>query len=234
MSHGLVLLSGGLDSTTLLAWIIKNRVVDHITPITFFYGQKHERELGACRDVCKFFNLSTPIQINLAIAFIGSRSALVEGPLSPLMPHLSYEELQKTEGVSPTYVPFRNGAFLSLAAVQALIIGADTIFCGIHAEDARNWAYPDCTPEFIGGMMNAIYIGTYYKVRLQAPFQYFMKKDIVELGLSIDVPYEITWSCYEGREKACGVCPTCVERLKAFSANLAVDPIHYERLSSSS
>src|SRR5262245_9556666 len=132
------------------------------------------------------------------------------------MPHVTYEELQKAEGPSPTYVPYRNGSFLSLAASGALDMGADTIYAGMHGEDAHNWAYPDCTPEFIGAMQNAIYIGTYYKVRLVCPFTYMTKADIIKLGLDLLAPLHLTMSCYEGRDPACGVCPTCIARLEAF------------------
>jgi 7-cyano-7-deazaguanine synthase len=125
-------------------------------------------------------------------------------------------------------VPYRNGTFLSHAASLALEIEADMIYAGMHAEDAHNWAYPDCTPEFIGAMQNAIYIGTYYKVRLVAPFTYKSKADIVELGIKLGAPLHLTWSCYEGGAVACGICPTCIGRLEAFRSLGQTDPIEYE------
>jgi 7-cyano-7-deazaguanine synthase len=97
----------------------------------------------------------------------------------------------------------------------------------VHAEDARGWAYPDCTPEFIGAMQNAIYVGTYFKVRLIAPFQYMMKHEIIATGLRLGAPYHLTLSCYEGTSPACGRCPTCVSRLEAFRVNGVSDPIEY-------
>ena len=145
------------------------------------------------------------------------------------MPHATYEELQKAEGPSPTYVPYRNGTFLSLSASHALANECDTIYAGMHSEDAHNWAYPDCTPEFIGAMQNAIYIGTYFKVRLVCPFTYMTKKEIVLLGVTLNVPFNLTMSCYEGRSPACGVCPTCVARLEAFKSLGFEDPLPYAK-----
>jgi 7-cyano-7-deazaguanine synthase len=146
------------------------------------------------------------------------------------MPHDTYEALQAHEGPSPTYVPYRNGTFLSLAASLALDprMKCDTIYAGMHAEDAHNWAYPDCTPEFIGAMQNAIYVGTYREVRLVVPFTYKSKADIVALGVRLGVPFELTHSCYEGKRPACGQCPTCVGRLEAFLTNGMKDPLEYE------
>lgn len=226
MTEGIILLSGGLDSTTLAAWIVETQVVDHLVPISFIYGQKHTRELKAAEAVADYYQLPKPVVYDLTKVFQGSKSTLIDRTLQT--PQMTYQELSEQSGVSPTYVPYRNGTFLSIAAVAAVILKSSLIFCGVHAEDARNWAYPDCTPEFIGGMMNAIYVGTYHQVRLEAPFQYLMKKDIVKLGLSINAPYHLSWSCYEGRAEACGLCPTCVERLEAFRVNEATDPIKYK------
>ncbi|MCA1799899.1 MAG: 7-cyano-7-deazaguanine synthase, partial [Actinobacteria bacterium] len=129
--------------------------------------------------------------------------------------------------VSPTYVPFRNGNLLSAAAAIALGVGASRIYYGAHSEDARNWAYPDCTPEFNGAMANAIYVGTYHKVRLITPLQNLNKRGVIDLAAHIDAPLELTWSCYQGGEIACGECPTCTGRIKAFMAEGFIDPVPY-------
>jgi 7-cyano-7-deazaguanine synthase len=146
------------------------------------------------------------------------------------MPHLTYKEIAEGEGVSPTYVPFRNGNLLSTAASLALVEGAGAIYFGAHAEDARGWAYPDCTPEFIGSMASAIYIGSYHRVRLVTPVEWMMKHDIVAVATQIGAPLHLTLSCYEGLRPACGKCPTCVERLAAFETNGLTDPIEYARV----
>lgn len=118
---------------------------------------------------------------------------------------------------------------LSSAASFALSRGAEVIMYGAHADDAAGRAYPDCTPEFAEYMGKAIYEGSGRVLRLEAPFINMTKADIVKKGLELHVPYELTWSCYEGREKACGVCGTCRDRLRAFKLNGAEDPIEYER-----
>lgn len=101
------------------------------------------------------------------------------------------------------------------------------IYFGAHSEDAANWAYPDCTPEWIGAMANAIYIGTYMAVRLHTPIQWLMKRDIATLGHSLGVPFEQTWSCYKGEELHCGTCPTCRSRKQAFIDAGIADPTEY-------
>lgn len=216
----LVLLSGGLDSTTVLTQTRKDTDAN-ICCVAFKYGQRHEMEIEAAQKVAEYFGIDLFV-INAPI-FRGD-SILMDSHHD--MVHMTYSELEQARGVSPTYVPFRNGTFLSMATGFALERGLTEIHIGVHAEDARGWAYPDCTPEFIGAMANAIYVGTYHKVRLIAPLQYLMKKDIVHLGLDLAAPFHLTHSCYTSRP-ACGQCPTCVSRLEAFKANDVRDPIEY-------
>ncbi|HEY7420083.1 MAG TPA: 7-cyano-7-deazaguanine synthase, partial [Ktedonobacteraceae bacterium] len=144
----------------------------------------------------------------------------------------------EAQGPSPTYVPFRNGTMLSLAAAYAITQGLDRIVIGAHADDARNWAYPDCTPEFMGHMGGAIEVGSYDKVRLATPFQYMTKVQIIEKGGGLVVPFELTWSCYDpvlNKQEPghmptyihCGQCPTCVARYAAFESLGLKDPVEY-------
>jgi 7-cyano-7-deazaguanine synthase len=221
MSDAIVLLSGGLDSTTALALASRNH--DQILGLSFAYGQRHEEEVKAAAVIAEYFGIDHRV---VEVKLGKGDSVLMNH--QKVMPHMTYEEIEKSEGVSPTYVPYRNGTFLSHAASVAVGANYDTIYAGVHAEDARGWAYPDCTPEFIGAMQNAIYVGTYHKVRLVAPFQYKMKHEIIEVGLKLNAPYHLTLSCYEGQSPACGRCPTCVSRLEAFKANGVRDPIAYE------
>jgi len=158
--------------------------------------------------------------------FTGYGSTLVDPNLE--QPELSYQEISDSFGVSPTYVPFRNGNLLSAAAALALVEGAGCIYYGAHAEDARGFAYPDCTPEFNGAMANAIYIGTYHQVRLLTPLQWLNKKEIVETAQRLNAPVHLTYSCYSGRELHCGKCPTCVSRIAAFKLAGLKDPVQYE------
>jgi queuosine biosynthesis protein QueC len=222
--RSVVLLSGGMDSATLLGRVLQSGAGDDtVNAISFRYGQRHEKEIHAASDLCAHYDLPHEV-IDVALPRAGSVLMTDKA-----MPQMSYEELQAAEGPSPTYVPFRNGTFLSLAAAYALDLGADTLHTAVHADDGHNWAYPDCTPEFVGAMQNAIYVGTYHEVRLQAPFVYLTKAEIVALGTLLRVPFDLTWSCYEGREFACGTCPTCVSRLEAFDQAGLKDPIPYER-----
>ena len=142
------------------------------------------------------------------------------------IPEESYaEQIKKTNG-SPvsTYVPFRNGLFLSSAASIALSKGCEVIYYGAHSDDAAGSAYPDCSDEFNKAMNEAIYLGSGKQLKIEAPFINKTKSQVVKIGLDLKVPYEYTWSCYEGADKPCGVCGTCIDRAKAFEANGVKDP----------
>lgn len=220
---GLVLLSGGIDSTTCLALALQE--CEHVEAISFLYGQKHVRELTAAENISTYFTV--PYQmIRLPNIFGGFGSTLMDP--DKVNPHLTYEELRESEGPSPTYVPYRNGNLLSLASTVALVKGLDLLYFGAHADDAHNWAYPDCTPEFIGAMANAVHIGSYMKLRLKTPLMWLDKASIIKLGAELDVPFDLTYSCYEGGELHCGLCPTCVARKEAFSLAGVGDPTKYE------
>lgn len=218
----LVLCSGGMDSATCLALAIEENA--SVEAINFNYGQKHQRERKAAELLCAHYGVFLHA-VDLPRVFEGAGSTLVDADRET--PSVSYEEMRDTPGVSPTYVPFRNGNLISVAAAVALVRGAARVYFGAHAEDARNWAYPDCTPEFIGAMSNAVYVGTYHKVRLVTPLTWLTKGEIVRLGFELGVPFELTHSCYRDQYPACGTCPTCVERKKAFEVNSKHDPIEY-------
>ena len=136
------------------------------------------------------------------------------------------KQLEKTNG-SPvsTYVPFRNGLFLSTAASIALSKNCDVIYYGAHADDAAGNAYPDCSEVFNNAMNQAIYEGSGKKLHIEAPLVTWNKAAVVKKGLELKVPYELTWSCYEGGEKPCMQCGTCIDRMKAFELNGVKDPI---------
>lgn len=221
MSSALVVLSGGLDSCVALALAMREH--KRVETLSFSYGQRHTSELKAAEKIAQHYEVGHTV---LSIPLGMGESVLMDHAAE--MPHMTYDELEKSQGPSPTYVPYRNGTFLSLAASGALDMGLDYIYAGMHGEDAHNWAYPDCTPEFIGAMQNAIYIGTYFKVRLICPFTYSVKKEIIQIGIDLGAPLELTMSCYEGRDPACGRCPTCIARLEAFKSLGLQDPIKYE------
>lgn len=222
MAKAVVLLSGGLDSTTCLALALREHKHEDVLAVSFHYGQKHSLELTAGEEVCTYYQVRRTV-IEVPKIFHGTTSTLVTG--GPPNPESTYDELPA--GVSPTYVPYRNGTLLSLATVVATTEGAEEVWFGAHAEDAARWAYPDCSPEFIGAMANAIYVGTYHHTRLITPLEWMTKQQVVRTGLELRAPYDMTLSCYNGVRPACGVCPTCRSRKEAFVLNGTNDPIEY-------
>ena len=221
--HGIVLHSGGLDSTTVLAMALDE--CDAVTCLTLRYGQKHYREITAAEQVARRYGVEQVV-VELPAVFQGFGSTLIDADASN--PHLSYEEIREAQGPSPSYVPFRNANFLSVAVSVAMVRDAGYVYFAAHADDAHNWAYPDTTPEFIGAMSNAILVGTYSQVRLRTPLMWLIKRDVVALAAVLGAPVELTYSCYEGREAHCGLCPTCINRIEAFKNAGFIDPVRYE------
>lgn len=227
----LVLCSGGLDSTVLLYKAVAEVGAENVIALSIYYGQKHDKEiesavwqvvhLGVQLISC---DLSQVFNYNLDV------SALLQGSKLNIV-HKSYAEQLEDLGGAGTvtaYVPYRNGLFLSYATAVALQLGCDTIYYGAHADDAAGRAYPDCTPDFILSQGDAIFVGTGYKVHLEAPWWLINKSGIVAEGLNLGMTvdeFAHTWSCYEGKEKPCGTCGTCIDRAFAFKANQLPDTI---------
>ena len=217
MPKAYVLLSGGVDSTTALLQAAEDWD-GRVAAVSVNYGQRHTNEIDYAKQTCRIHGFQ---HITKDITGFLSKGGLTDETLD--IPPVSYDELP--QGVSPTYVPFRNGTMLSLIAGMASVDDeAEAVYIGVHAEDAENWAYPDCTPEFIGGMANAIYVGTYHKIRLYTPLIWMRKWQIVQSGQRLGVDWSLTWSCYDGRELHCGVCPTCRARKVAFQLAHVIDP----------
>jgi 7-cyano-7-deazaguanine synthase len=224
----LVLFSGGLDSTTSLALAIDKYGKDNVVALSISYGQKHIKEIEASNKIARYYDVEH-IFLDLAKIFEYSNCSLLSQNSDIAIPEGEYaKQLQEQNGALSTYVPFRNGLFLSSAASIALSKDCDIIYYGAHADDAAGEAYPDCSEEFTKAINEAIYLGSGKKVSVVGPFVNMHKADIVKLGLELNVPYELTWSCYEGHDKACGKCGTCLDRIKAFEANGVKDPIEYE------
>ena len=224
----LVLFSGGLDSSVCLGLAVKEYGANDVLALSIFYGQKHKKEMEASEKVAAFYGVRR-ITLDLGEIFKGSNCTLLEGAAEEI-PHEEYsEQLAKTNGAPVnTYVPYRNGLFLSSAASVALSNGCEVIYYGAHADDSAGNAYPDTSIEFNNSIADAIYIGSGNVLKVIAPFINKSKAQVVATGLRIGVPFELTWSCYEGHEKSCGVCGTCRDRLRAFKENGIVDPIEYE------
>lgn len=225
MKNALVLTSGGVDSTTALALAIEKYGKDHVIALSISYGQKHSKEIEAAKAVAQHYGVEQ-LFLDLGLVFQYSNCSLLQQSTEEI-PEESYaEQIEKTGGETPvsTYVPFRNGLFLSAAASIALSRDCEVIYYGAHADDAAGFAYPDCSPVFNNAMNTAIYEGSGHQLRIEAPFVNKNKSDIVGIGLKLGVPYELTWSCYEGGDKPCGKCGTCIDRAAAFAANGVADP----------
>lgn len=222
----LVLSSGGVDSTTCLALAVREAGAENVLSLSIYYGQKHDRELGAARAVAEHYGVAH-LELDMAAIFNGSDCSLLKGS-SQTVPEESYAaQIEKTGGGAPvsTYVPFRNGLFLSAAASVALSHGCERVMYGAHADDAAGCAYPDCSLQFVTAMDAAIREGTGNQLSLEAPFVSMTKAEVVKTGLSLAVPYEKTWSCYQGGENPCGKCGTCIDRQNAFLQNGVTDPL---------
>lgn len=220
----LVLFSGGVDSTTCLGLAVKKYGKENVIALSISYGQKHSKEIEAAKAVAEHYGIEK-IDLDLSLIFQFSDCSLLKNSHEEI-PHESYsEQLKKTDG-SPvsTYVPFRNGLFLSSAASIALSKGCGVIYYGAHSDDAAGNAYPDCSAVFNDAMNTAIYEGSGRQIKIEAPFVGMTKAEVVKTGLELGVPYELTWSCYEGGDKPCGVCGTCIDRARAFELNGIKDP----------
>jgi 7-cyano-7-deazaguanine synthase len=220
----LVLISGGVDSTTCLGLAISKYGKDEVLGLSISYGQKHTKEVEAAQAVADYYGIEY-MTLDLSTIFANSNCSLLTHSNQDI-PHESYaEQLEHSDGKPvSTYVPFRNGLFLSCAASIALSRGCEIIYYGAHSDDAAGNAYPDCSTTFNQAMNRAIYEGSGKQLQIEAPFVNLTKADVVHKGLSLKVPYHLTWSCYEGKEKPCGVCGTCIDRANAFAANGVKDP----------
>lgn len=221
----LVLLSGGVDSTTCLAMSVAEHGRDEVVALNIFYGQRHSRERGSARDVADRYGVVLE-EYDLKTIMEGSDCSLLEDS-GVSVEHGSYADQMASRGGAPvsTYVPFRNGLMLSIAAARALIHGCSEICYGAHADDAAGAAYPDCTPEFYTAMDSAIFEGSGRRLHLRAPLIVMTKAEVVRRGLELGAPYELTWSCYEGGDEPCHGCGTCIDRENAFRANGVEDPL---------
>lgn len=222
----LVLASGGIDSTTCLALAVHEHGAENVLALSLFYGQKHQKELQAAQKVADYYH-TRHLQLDLSNIFKFGDNALMAGSEQDI-PKTSYaEQLEQQTGPVSTYVPFRNGLFISAAASIAIAQGCGLLYYGAHRDDAAGSAYPDCSEEFQQAMAEAIWQGSGSQLRLEAPFINDTKAGVVARGLALQVPYQMTWSCYEGSELPCGLCGTCRDRLAAFKQNGVADPLHY-------
>lgn len=231
MEKALVLNSGGVDSTTCVGIAVEKFGRENVSTVSIFYGQKHSKELDCAKKVAKYYGVKH-YQLNLSEILKYSNCSLLSHSTKDIE-HKSYADQieENDERIVNTYVPFRNGLMLSSVAALAMSVYPDEvthIYLGAHSDDVAGSAYADCSQEFTDAMSKAIKTGTYEKVIVEAPLVNMNKQEVVKTGLDLNVPYELTWSCYEGNEKACGTCGTCIDRKIAFEKNGVEDPILYE------
>lgn len=214
MEKAVVILSGGMDSATLLYKVINDGYSPYV--LSFDYGQRHKKELEYAKRLTS--KLDVPhIIVPLDINSLLQGSALT----SPDMPVPEGHYAQ--ENMKQTVVPNRNMIMLSIATGYAVSIGAENVFFGAHAGDHA--IYPDCRKDFVDALNLATKIANYTPVLIHAPFLDMDKGDIAIMGLELNVPYGDTWTCYKGEEIPCGVCGACVERAEAFAKAAAPDPL---------
>ncbi len=220
----LVLFSGGVDSTTCLGLAIDKYGKENVIALSISYGQKHSKEVEVSRKIAAYYQVEY-IYLDLAKIFEYSECCLLDHSKQEI-PKGDYAKQLNSANGNPvsTYVPFRNGLFLSSAASIALSKGCSIIYYGAHSDDAAGNAYPDCSSSFNHAMNEAIYEGSGKQLHIEAPFVSWTKADVVKKGMELKVPYELTWSCYVGGEKPCGTCGTCIDRAKAFEKNGISDP----------
>lgn len=223
LNPAVVLLSGGVDSTVLLHHVARELGRTPLHAISYCYGQRHVKELDCARYQAELLGVvHTVLDISFMGALLRGGSTLLAGGADvPELTALSADDLTQP----PTYVPNRNMMLLSMAAAYAEAQKIRNVFYGAQAQD--EYGYWDCTVEFIERLNQVLALNRRDAVAIHAPFVRMKKAETVRLGLALGVDFAHTWSCYRGGERACGVCPTCVERLHAFEAVGAVDPVPY-------
>lgn len=222
MKRAVIVLSGGLDSTTCMG-MAKEKGYE-LFPITFHYGQRHNREVEQAKKVSSYYDVKEHRLVDIAFLNQIGGSALTDSSIDVPTNGVDGE-------IPATYVPARNMIFLSLASAYAEVIGAEAIYIGVSAVDFSG--YPDCRPEFIESMTNTVNLATKQgvtggKMTIEAPLIHLTKKETIEEGLRLRVPYQLTTSCYKGEEQACGICDSCLLRIKGFKEAGAKDPIPYK------
>lgn len=221
MKKAVVLLSGGLDSTTCLSVAINQGY--QVFPLTFDYSQRHKRELESVKKIIEYYNINTHKSIKIDNT---GGSALTDL-------NIDIPDYDGTKKIPVTYVPARNIIFLAHAAGYAETIDADVIFIGVNTVDYSG--YPDCRPEFIEAFEKVLCVGTKkgcegHSIKIETPLINMTKAEIIKLAVQNNAPLNLTTSCYKGEDLACGVCDSCTLRLKGFKEAGLTDVIEYEKI----
>ena len=212
-----VIYSGGMDSFTVLHKAVQ--AGHDVYALSFNYGQRHVKELQCAAQVCQELGINHKIVDISAIHQLLAGSSLTDNIDIP-------EGHYAADNMKSTVVPNRNMILLSLAVGYAVSLGASQVYYGAHSGD--HFIYPDCRPEFVQKMHDVCQIANYEPVDIVSPYLSQTKIEILADGLAMGLDYSKTWTCYNGREKACGKCGSCQERLEAFTLNNTADPLPYE------
>lgn len=219
--EAVVILSGGLDSTTLLYQIVdKVTFGDRVLALSVDYGQRHKKEIGYAIQTCKKLGVKHHRLSLTALTEFLKGSALTDDSVEMPLGHYEHDSMKLT------YVPNRNMILLSIATGICVANNCKKLYYGAHSGDHA--IYPDCRQEFLDAMNAVTAIANYSPVEIMTPYMRMTKGDIVRKGIALGVDYASTWTCYQGREKACGKCGSCQERLEAFHINGISDPLQYE------
>jgi 7-cyano-7-deazaguanine synthase len=217
-----VALSGGMDSCVCAALAVRDFGANATAALHISYGQRTERrELASFQAICERLQIHHRLRVRTPFFQAIGGSALTDDKISipDAGPEIGVH-------IPVTYVPFRNAHFLSAAVSWAEVLGASRIYIGAVQQDSSG--YPDCRPEFYRAFNEVIRAGTKEgKIRVETPLIALRKAQIVTLGLELDAPFDLTWSCYGEEDRACGICESCGLRRKAFATAGVVDPISY-------
>jgi 7-cyano-7-deazaguanine synthase len=220
-----VLLSGGMDSCVCAAIAIRAHGAEHVALLHAGYGQRtQKRERQAFESIADFYHVSHRLVVQLDHFRAIGGSALTDGSIAvPEHQHIS--DGPASNEIPVTYVPFRNAHFLSVAVSWAEVIGAHSIYIGAVAEDSSG--YPDCRPEYYRVFQELIRAGTRPETNIEiaTPVIALKKSEIIRKGIELGAPLHLTWSCYQSENTPCGVCDSCLLRMRAFAEASAIDPI---------
>lgn len=219
--RAVVLVSGGVDSSTLLRSVCRKHGRKNVFAISFHYGQRHARELRCAAFQVRAAGAAEHRIVNLRpFAALASASALTSRAMDvPELARIAAGERDQP----PTYVPNRNLTLLALAAAWAESLRAGTVYYGAQRQD--RYGYWDCTPEFLRRLNCVLDLNRRCAVRIAAPFARWSKSRVIRFGLELGVDFAHTWTCYRGGRRPCGVCPSCVERADAFRRAGGLDPL---------